>query len=126
MLSTNTKPNWTPVLMSGGTYCSPACGCGCTKEMYDEAVQRADELAARMGDGWEPRVWENAGWFFEVTKGVATITWRRLPQVYSAHLNTRPQIVTEAETPEDALGFALQEARTIERRLAADCAALLD
>ena len=51
----NTAPSWTPRLV-GDMYCAPACGGGCTKAAYDAAVKAADELCAKLGDGWKPRV----------------------------------------------------------------------
>jgi hypothetical protein len=50
----------------GATYCAPACGGGCTKAAYDQAQADAKRLQAIMGSEWEPRVWENLGWHFEV------------------------------------------------------------
>lgn len=63
-------PGWTPVLR-GKIFCSPRCGGSCTKAAYDAAVKHAAELAALLGPGWEPVVWENLGWHYECKKGVA-------------------------------------------------------
>lgn len=121
-----------PVL-SGDVYCSPWCGFKCKRAAYDQAVREADELADRLGDGWMPRVWENGGWHYEVSRGAARIHpttevyhadgsrrgagalsggWTVL--YYSCWLDAskiRPQVIERAETPEDALGIALQRAR---------------
>ena len=43
-----TADEWTPVL-NGDLFCSPRCGCGCTKAEYDLACESANALAARMG-----------------------------------------------------------------------------
>lgn len=64
---------WTPK-SDGKIYCSPACGFHCAKADFDHANERAAAIAAQLGSGWEPRVWENCGWNFEVTKGFATVT----------------------------------------------------
>jgi hypothetical protein len=119
---------WTPVAR-GGVYCSPRCGYGCTRAAYERAVKEADILTKRMGAGWEPEIWENGGWHHAINKGVARI----VPSVrgstisgvykidgYSCYLNSAKQVVTDAKTPEDALGFAVQTARGIERQIAAD------
>lgn len=53
--------SWTPRRV-GELYCSPGCGGGCTWEAYERATDHASLLALRLGDGWEPRVWENLGW----------------------------------------------------------------
>ena len=64
---------WTPKL-NGKIFCSPACGAKCTKKDFDEATENARVLASQLGYGWEPRVWENLGWHFEVTKRDATVS----------------------------------------------------
>lgn len=55
--------DWTPIL-KGDEYCAPACGYGCKKADYDEAVIKANELAAKLGPQWTPRVHENGRWFW--------------------------------------------------------------
>lgn len=54
---------WKPV-RSGETYCSPACGYGCTYESYLEAHIKAERLARQCGPNWEPYIWENLGWHY--------------------------------------------------------------
>lgn len=49
----------------GDTYCSPWCGCGCSWEKHQEAVQKGDRLARELGPDWHPRIWENMGWHYE-------------------------------------------------------------
>jgi hypothetical protein len=125
--------NWVPVQLPGGVYCSPSCGFGCTRADYDRAIKESAELADRMGSGWMPRVWENGAWHYEVTKGVASISPMTNRNVsgpyridgYLVMFNSVHQVVARAKTPEDALGFAVQDARTIERRIADDLMALL-
>lgn len=63
---------WTPKL-KGNVFCSPACGFGCKKADFDRASARANALAANLGPGWQPDVWENGGWYWEVKKGAATV-----------------------------------------------------
>jgi len=58
---------WTPVLR-GKEYCSPACGARCKKADFDNARVRAGALARELGPGWQPHVWENGGWHYEVKK----------------------------------------------------------
>lgn len=57
----NRPLSWKPV-RKGETYCSSACGSGCTWKAYREAVQNAERLAKTLGQFWKPRVWENLGW----------------------------------------------------------------
>jgi hypothetical protein len=64
---------WTPKL-EGAIYCSPACGGCCKKEDFDRASERAHAVAKMLGAGWVPRVWENLGWHFDVSKGLATVS----------------------------------------------------
>lgn len=126
--------NMTPILSADGQhYCSPSCGRGCRKEWYDAAVRNALALAARMGDGWEPQVWENLGWHYRVTNGIGMITVnenKRAPfdpvsgypvDSYSAWISTSAtcgdekrsiQFIQDANDPEDAWGIVVQSART--------------
>jgi hypothetical protein len=73
---------WTPRLV-GNVFCSPACGGDCKKADFDNSTEAARMLAAQLGRGWIPRVWENLGWHFEVNKGVATVSLERCGK-YSA------------------------------------------
>lgn len=118
------KPlSWAPV-RRGKIYCSPACGGDCTMAAFRRATQEADKLATRMGAGWRRVVWENLGWFYKIEKGNATI--HHDTTGYTVFLHSAVQVIGRAQTPEDALGFAIRDARGIARRIAADCAALLD
>lgn len=64
---------WTPV-RNGDVFCSPACGCQCKRADFDLATQRAATLVTMLGGGWQPRVWENGGWHFEVSRGNTTVS----------------------------------------------------
>lgn len=48
-------------------------GGGCKRVDYERAVQSAQDLASMMGEGWQPRVWENLGWHYSATFGAATV-----------------------------------------------------
>lgn len=124
---------WTPVL-NGDLYCSPRCGCRCKKAEYDLAHANAAELAHHLGEGWEPRVWENCGWYWEATKGECRIgphiaagrekdgkpsymlMWNFEP---ISSDNKVPQIVLHGSNPGDLLGLAKQDARTFMARMEA-------
>ena len=117
-----------PQPLPGGIYCSPWCGRMCTKDEYDQAVAGGESLARRMGDGWRSTVWENLGWHYKVQKGVAEI----YPDIYRGELvgyivffRTSTCITAHALTPEDALVFAVHDARGIERKIASDLAEIL-
>jgi hypothetical protein len=58
--------SWKPRLYGpmNETYCSPACGGGCTRESYEKAHELSKKLASRLGKGWTTRVWENLGWHY--------------------------------------------------------------
>lgn len=116
--------DWEPRALPGGFYCSPACAGAkgfCTRAAYDRAVNKSNTLARRLGDGWEPEVWENLGWFWRVSKGAFDV--REDHGEYSVTFNGPSvghfvvQISASAETPEDAIGFATQDARTLIRRI---------
>lgn len=118
--------DWTPRRYKD-RYCSPACGLGCTKAAYEHAVKSAAALADRLGDGWEPVVHENLGWFWSAAKGNAQVSPNERQgkvESYWCSIMTATQFCATAETPEDALGFAIQDARTAAQKIAADCAAL--
>lgn len=131
MSAVTLERNWTPILSKDGQYyCSPACGGGtfCKKAWFDQAEAEANDLADRMGDGWEPIIWENLGWHYSVRKGDVTIHPQRRqdgpatsysawiePGLLVGHHNI--QFIQSAQTPEDALGFATQEARSFISRL---------
>lgn len=120
----------------GDAYCSPGCGFKCSRKAYDRAVKESDALAKRLGHGWTPRVWENFGWNYSVEKGIAIVRPDRWPNGalsgdwnvvgYTVYFNSARQIIAKAGTPEDALGFAVQDARGVERKIAADLAEILD
>ncbi len=54
--------SWT-AKRKGATYCSPACGRGCTYAEYQKARQLARSTASSLKGAWKPKVWENMGWF---------------------------------------------------------------
>lgn len=61
--------NWTPV-RRGKTFCSSACGRGCTLAEYLKAHREAAATLERMKTkGWQVRVWENLGWHWELRYG---------------------------------------------------------
>ena len=95
-----------------------------------EARDGAHTLVTRMGEGWESRVWENLGWHYSVKKGCVRITVNHdwldggAPS-YTAWIEPTNvlirmaalQIIAHGPNPEDALGNAVQDARTIMARL---------
>jgi hypothetical protein len=119
--------DWTPKIQPGGIYCSPRCGGRCKRVDYDRAVTDAAALAARMGDGWQPKVWENLGWHWQIEKGTALdghAVGDALLEInpnrgggYTAWFQGAKQFIAEGQTPEDALGFLMQDVRTFIRRI---------
>ncbi|WP_152025762.1 hypothetical protein [Agrobacterium tumefaciens] len=106
---------------NGLIYCSPACGSKCTKEAYDLAVSRAQALAEKLGEGWEPHVWENGGWHYQAKNKTMTVYchhyWNSETPQYSAWIEPELtvsgkafQIIEYADDPNDALGIAKQKA----------------
>lgn len=132
---------WTPRRLPGGVYCSPRCGCRCTKAAFDLATKQSNDLCAQLGEGWKPRVLENGGWHWEVAKGPLAnetgdggviVRWRRHSGKYDAEFrsaltgtNCTTQFFAEAAAAEDAIGAVRQDARTFITRLEADLAASL-
>lgn len=71
--------SWKPVTR-GHLYCSPACGCGCTRAAFEAATLAAQKLAERLGKGWKPNVWENCGWHYSVISSCGK--WKVHPHTY--------------------------------------------
>lgn len=108
MNQTAEKPRgWTPVA-AGDIYCSPACGMGCTRKEYDEAVASAAALAQALGNGWEPRVWENLAWHYKARKGTCEVFLNGRDGTYMAMLNTSRKGVqqTIGRDPDPVLAVA--------------------
>lgn len=116
---------WTPVLKPDGTYCSPGCGLRCTKAAHDAATTEAAQLAASLGEGWKPVVWENCGWHFSASKGCTAIhrNWRG--GGYTAYFNSSKQFVGEGDSPDAALADAIAKLDACVAALQADRAALV-
>lgn len=115
-------------ILNGDIYCAPWCGCKCKKVDYDHCVKAADELAAKMGKGWEPDVWENMGWHYAIKAKHAQIhvnenfkDGARTVRSYWADIRAGgKQFCATAETPDAALGIVVQEARTFLSQATAD------
>lgn len=57
--------DWKPVL-KGKTYCSPACGGGCTKRQYERMANTGEDICLKLGEGWGFKLHENLGWYVTV------------------------------------------------------------
>lgn len=97
---------WTPV-HDGDVFCSPACGHKCKKAEYDHAVAAGNALAAMLGTGWEPEVWENGGWYYAVRKGRGEVRYDGAK--FTATIAVDVQISHSATTPRAALENAVAE-----------------
>lgn len=101
-----------PVLGLDGTYCSPACGAGCSRAAFENAQDKSKVLAKVMGKGWKPVVWENMGWHWKVVKGPAHI----VPSIgvdkhYFTYFSSVKQFIGQHNNPQKALVLAIREAR---------------
>lgn len=110
----------------------------CTRADFDRATKDAAALAARLGDGWTPCVWENLGWHWEVQKGALVIAdrfdaggmiVRGSLGKYTAEFRSVEngasaimQFFADASTPEEAIGQVRQDVRTYISRVEADLA----
>lgn len=122
-------PDWNPRPLPGGFYCSPACGGAkgwCKRADYARAIKDSDALATRMGAGWETEVWENLGWHWRLRKGNFELhpdrdgtysAWFKVDGTTINNITHAIQVIAEAKTPEDAVGFATQDVRTLVRRI---------
>jgi len=75
---TDYKPLSWKAKRNGEIYCAPACGMGCTHEMYLEAHAKADALIAKckaeVGGSWTKHIHENLGWHYRVMLKGGNIT----------------------------------------------------
>lgn len=118
------KKGWT-ARRFGVFYCSPRCGAHCTRAAFETATRKAAALCKRLGPGWEPRVWENMGWFYSAQKGVTEVHANhhhayRGGVSYSVYFNTAKQFVTSDRSPIKALQLATDEARATVRKINRD------
>lgn len=119
----------------GSIRCSSWCGFGCTDAAYAQAVLEAEALAGRLGGGWRPVVWENAGWHYKAIRGVGEVSphvrgsalhggWEVVG--YSAWLQSGvSQVIAQGETPEEALDCMTREALARLGRVTSDLATVL-
>jgi len=73
--------------------CAKWCGRGCTEQEYQQAVSAGAKLAARLGKGWKPVIWENLGWHYQ-----AVSPCRRL-KVHPSHGKGYIAFLGEADFP---------------------------
>jgi hypothetical protein len=62
------------VRTDGDVYCSSRCGRGCTFAEYQQTLLKAQALQERLGPTWQVEVWDNLGWKYSATNGVASIS----------------------------------------------------
>lgn len=62
------------VRADGDVYCSSRCGRGCTFGEYQQTLLKAQALQERLGPTWQVEVWDNLGWKYSATNGVASIS----------------------------------------------------
>lgn len=119
-----TNDRWTPV-RKGNTYCSPGCGAGCTIQQFNRATKAAAKLAARMGKGWKPDVWENLGWFYRVVSADGRVEIhppQRRGDTYWVAVESDAdtgQYTADGATPEKALKLVTERIQRHARMLAA-------
>ena len=101
--------------------CAKWCGSGCTQAQYDAALANAKALAARLGKGWKPRVWEDMGWHYSAVsrKGFIKVhphtDWRskRITSyaAFIGDISGGGRYVADGRTPEKAIAAVLAEAK---------------
>jgi hypothetical protein len=122
-MKARSKYFWTPTHQPNGVYCSAGCGHHCTRAEFDRATKGAKKLAAKLGKGWKPRVWENMGWFYEVQKNNVVVSLGgSLPpgraRYYARFNNPVHQTMSQGSTPQDAVDDALRKAWIMRQELA--------
>lgn len=128
-----TKADRNKPIHRGDVYCAPFCGFKCKRAAYDRAVREADKLCKVLGDGWEPRVWENMGWHFSAQKSNASVhanchgdarTGHYTITDYTIFFHTEKQIVLRGKNPVKLVDQTIRAAKAIARRVTADVAIL--
>lgn len=117
----STGDKWTPI-RDGDVFCAPACGHKCKLVDFKRATASAAELVAVLGEGWQPRVWENGGWYFSAVKGAATVDYSENGGHFAASIdaglfrNRHEQFRADGSSPRAAMEAALAE---VEHKIAA-------
>lgn len=108
------KLTWKPVLGTQ-TYCSTACGAGCTRADYKKARDAGLRLAVRLGKGWVPHVWENMGWNYKaIHKSLSMSVYDNGNKKYWADVRLGGlQFHSDGRTPRQALSNALAKADAV-------------
>lgn len=118
--------DWKPI-KRGNTFCSPACGCGCTLESFDRVTKRSAELVKMMkGSGWKAVVHENCGWHYCIVSGPVQVYesdtgfWSMVAAEvdgkYGASIWTHSTVETH-DDPNEAVKEALDLACSVHARL---------
>lgn len=98
-------------ILRGALYCSPKCGCRCTKADYDRCWRKANALAKKMGRGWEADVWENCGWCYAVRfvdlDGAMPPCIHEQDGIYTAYLYAHISSYASSRSPKKAWQKAL-------------------
>ena len=103
----------------GETYCSSACGRGCTYAEYERAQKGSKRLVAKLAKGdlkWEPCVWDNLGWHYSATSTCQRFeVHETLAGGYHAFLNAPGELpagiwVGQADDPLEAVADARKQA----------------
>lgn len=106
---------WTPV-RDGDVFCAPACGHKCTLADFERATVGAAALVAELGEGWQPRVWENDGWNFSAEKGSAKVDYSEIEGCFTASIDAgvfqqrHEQFRGKGSSPRAAMKAVLTEA----------------
>jgi len=123
--------SWKPRLYGpmDETYCSSACGGGCTRESYEKAHEVSKKLASRLGKGWTPRVWENLGWHYCVISPCKRIKVHyNNVNSYTAYLGVPDSVggswAENGKTPESAIQKTVAAAKTELKKIGACIAGL--
>lgn len=118
---------WTPV-RDGDVYCAPRCGLRCKWIWYENACASANDLCKALGEGWKPRVWENLGWYYTVSRGKFTVSEHKHDGAVtfscSFDSNAKQYYVTCASSAREAVAEAIAEARADIRQLERELAVL--
>lgn len=106
--------DWKPI-KNNKSYCAPACGFDCQHKDFINATKKAKALCDKLGQGFQPEVWENLGWHWAVKRGHITVMQDRNKEFSATYDN---EIWLYGKTAYEALKQLLRHYREKSRNVA--------
>lgn len=101
------KLNWIPIKGKDGTYCSSACGAGCTYKEFLQVTKFAESVKRMMNvsDEWNILIHENFGWFWGLRHRRGHLSVSGFQPHYDGKLmGTTPKFTAALSKDKDGIG----------------------